>query len=165
MRSRRLVGGLLPASLLAWACAGQAPASAPSQQYSPAPELLTDDVGQLERDLDQNERVLLAQLGAAAPSAGALESRQAEEKASAPTAPPPATRAAPKAADEAAPAGAGATEPTGPCAEACRAFGSMQRSAGRICELTGAEHERCTRARERVSTAQTRLSRAGCVCR
>jgi hypothetical protein len=122
---------------------------------------VTEDLGQLERDLDQNEQVVLAQLGQAAPSGGPAEKRKAEQETAAPASAPAA------ATDEKAPARAEPRAAPGaptPCADACRAFGSMQRSAGRICELTGNDHERCTRARERVRTAETRLTQAGCVC-
>jgi hypothetical protein len=40
----------------------------------------------------------------------------------------------------------------------------MQRSAARICELTGENHERCSRARQRVDRASAEVRGAGCAC-
>jgi hypothetical protein len=161
MQRPQMVGWVLGSSLLALACA-RAAEPPPRQYYSPPFETVTNDVGQLERDLDQNEQVVQAQLGQAAPSGAPAEKSKGEQEAAAPSSAP-----APVNADEKAPArsaaGAAPGAPT-PCADACRAFGSMQRSAGRICELTSNDHERCTRARERVRTAETRLTQAGCVC-
>jgi hypothetical protein len=47
---------------------------------------------------------------------------------------------------------------------ACRALGSMQRSAARICELTSEADARCTGAKGRVTRAEQRVARAGCDC-
>jgi hypothetical protein len=161
MQGPQILGWVLGSSLLAFACARAA--EPPPRQYSSPPfQTVTDDVGQLERDLDQNEQVVLAQLGQAAPSEGPAEKPKGEQEAAAPSSAP-----APVNADEKAPArsaaGAAPGAPT-PCADACRAFGSMQRSAGRICELTGNGQDRCTRARARVRAAETRLTQAGCIC-
>jgi len=46
------------------------------------------------------------------------------------------------------------------CELACRALGSMRRSASRLCELTGDDDERCGRVRERVSGARGRVANA-----
>jgi hypothetical protein len=51
-----------------------------------------------------------------------------------------------------------------PCDMACRALSSMRRSAERICELAGADDERCTRARGRVAAAEERIRHAQCEC-
>jgi hypothetical protein len=162
MQRRRDLGRVLVSGLLAAACA-RAAESAPQTQYSsPPPELMTNDVGQLERDLDQNERVILAQLGPAEPGGVPAEQRKAEEEAAAPSS--AAGAAKEKAPTRPAPQAAPAAPAPTPCADACRAFGSMQRSAGRICELTANDQERCTRARERVRAAETRIAQAGCVC-
>jgi hypothetical protein len=57
------------------------------------------------------------------------------------------------------------SEPVGSaCDLACRAFGSMQRSADRICSIAGEGDQRCRRARERVADANARISSAQCVC-
>jgi hypothetical protein len=57
------------------------------------------------------------------------------------------------------------SEPVGSaCDLACRAFGSMQRSADRICSIAGENDQRCRRARERVADANARISSAQCVC-
>lgn len=50
------------------------------------------------------------------------------------------------------------------CDLACRAFGSMQRSAERICSIAGEGDARCRRARERVADASARISSARCAC-
>jgi hypothetical protein len=164
MQHPRDLGWVLVSSVLAAACA-RAAAPAPQTQYSsPPPELMTNDVGQLERDLDQNEQLVLAGLGRAAPSSGAADQSKAEEGAAPPAAAGAAKEKAPsRAAPQAAPAAPAPPAPT-PCADACRAFGSMQRSAARICELTANDQEHCGRARERVRAAETRIAQAGCVC-
>jgi hypothetical protein len=52
------------------------------------------------------------------------------------------------------------------CEQACKAFGSMDRSSQRICDLNGPgdPDDRCKIAKERVSDARARLQRAcgGC---
>jgi len=159
MQRPRVLGWVMVSSLLGAACA-RAAEQAPQTQYSsPPPELMTNDVGQLERDLDQNEQLILAQLGRAAPSGVPADQGKAAQEAAAPS-PAEGAKAPERAAPQAAPV---APAPT-PCADACRAFGSMQRSAGRICELTANDQERCTRARERVRAAEARIAQAGCVC-
>ena len=56
------------------------------------------------------------------------------------------------------------TSPRERCRTACRALGSMQRSAERICSLVGEGHEKCTWARGQVKDARGRVEQAGCVC-
>jgi hypothetical protein len=51
-----------------------------------------------------------------------------------------------------------------PCDVACRAYKSMRSASARLCELTGEEHTRCRRARQRLERAEQRLVRAGCAC-
>jgi hypothetical protein len=48
---------------------------------------------------------------------------------------------------------------TGDCRNACRALGSMDRAAGRLCDLTQGDPEtrRCDDARERVYSARARV--------
>jgi hypothetical protein len=46
------------------------------------------------------------------------------------------------------------------CAVACSALGSMQRSAERLCAITGNQDERCVRAEERVAHASDRVHRS-----
>lgn len=50
------------------------------------------------------------------------------------------------------------------CKTACRALGSMERSAERICALVGEEHEKCVWARSQVKGARGRVEQAGCTC-
>lgn len=50
------------------------------------------------------------------------------------------------------------------CSLACRALGSMDRSASRICELAGDDDERCQSARDRVSKARAIVERACSAC-
>jgi hypothetical protein len=163
-RSRALVGSFVW-SLLALACARAGEPAAPNMQYSsPPPELLTNDIGTLERDLEQNERVVYAQVGQPTPSGAPADMQKSEEKAPAPAAGAPAAADKAPAEPESAAAAPPPPPAPSPCADACRAFGSMQRSAGRICELAGNENDRCTRARDRVRTAEARLGQAGCAC-
>lgn len=53
---------------------------------------------------------------------------------------------------------------SGRCERACRALASMERSAERLCELAGADDERCASARERLDESTARVSDAGCGC-
>ncbi len=81
------------------------------------------------------------------------------EVPAAPSPPPPAPEsAATDARDEEEPS------PRQRCETACRALGSMKRTADRICEIVGDTHEKCTWARGRVSDATERVERAGCEC-
>lgn len=50
------------------------------------------------------------------------------------------------------------------CEVACRALGSMRRSADSVCRLAGAEDPRCELARGRVVKAESRVASAGCRC-
>lgn len=94
-----------------------------------------------------------------------------EPKKTAPgTRPSPAPRAAhpasptPPAEGEAASEGSGPYLVGSPCDMACRALGSMRRSAERLCVLAGTDHPRCQQASTRVATAQERVKQAGCLC-
>jgi hypothetical protein len=49
----------------------------------------------------------------------------------------------------------------GPCDTACRAFSSMERSAGHLCAITGDADARCSAARDRLQRASERV-RAAC---
>ena len=46
------------------------------------------------------------------------------------------------------------------CVTACRALGSMNRAAGRLCGLAGGEDARCQRAEKRVGSARKLVRRA-----
>src|SRR5512141_537997 len=134
MEHPRVLGWIIVSSSLGAACA-RAPESAPRTQYSsPPPELVTNDVGQLERDLDQNEQLILSQLGSAARGAVPAEQGQPEQaaKPASPASPSAATDAKEQAPKRAAPQAepAAPAPPPAPCTDACRALGSMQRSAG-----------------------------------
>jgi len=50
------------------------------------------------------------------------------------------------------------------CAIACRALGSMQRSADRLCSLTGEEDDRCESVRQRVERARELVYRVCSSC-
>jgi hypothetical protein len=101
----------------------------------------SDDLDALLKELDESERDLSDGLGVAVPM-------------------PTDREGPPKASEEAA------TTPRGPapCETACRAVGSMRRSAERICELTDQADSRCTGARQRVTRAEQQVERAGCAC-
>lgn len=163
----------------------------PSPPAAAEAEAITD-LDALEHDLSVSEERLnlyLASREESRETAVALrddsESKKAEKpKSSAPSSgagyaqPPPAAaprpprkRAEERPADaaEAAPAPATPAEPEAEpvgsaCDLACRAFGSMQRSADRICAIAGESDERCRRARGRVADASSRISGAQCVC-
>jgi hypothetical protein len=176
-----------PASAPVLDAAPPAPAAPPGETQS-----LTD-LDALEHDLTVSEERLNQYLESRERSretAIALRDEEArgESKAEKPKSsagsggreyaqPPPAAapRPARKRADDrpadaaeaapAAPTTAPEPEPVGSaCDLACRAFGSMQRSADRICSIAGENDQRCRRARERVADANARISSAQCVC-
>jgi hypothetical protein len=168
-----------------------APPPAPAAVAPGETEAVTD-LDALEHDLTVSEERLnqyLASREQSQQTAIAMrddnESKKAEKpKSSAPSGgagyaqPPPAApkparkRAEERPADaaEAAPAAPATapepeSEPVGStCDLACRAFGSMQRSADRICAIAGESDERCRRARGRVADASTRILGAQCLC-
>jgi hypothetical protein len=80
----------------------------------------------------------------------------AESTSASPPAPPPAE---PAPAEEARDSSV-----RDRCKTACRALGSMERSAERICALVGQEHEKCAWARTQVKDARGRVEQAGCSC-
>jgi hypothetical protein len=89
-------------------------------------------------------------------------SKPAETRDASPADAPPTTSPAP------APAQAGGGDapdatlpPPDPCVTACRALGSMSRSADHICDLAGQGDDRCGNARARVERATDRV-RAQC---
>lgn len=151
--------------LLATGCGGAARSGMPATSGG-------TDLEQLERDLASADGRLQRELGTTAtPSA-------------APAGPGEATAATPSsdvsqapAEPEAEPAKASESEsgaaqgnaraqstPEDRCSVACRAYQSMRRSAERICELTGAGDQHCTRARRRVDAARGQLERSPCHC-
>ncbi|MEZ4223614.1 MAG: hypothetical protein R3B13_21880 [Polyangiaceae bacterium] len=184
--------GLLCSTLLVTsACARQKPATeAPA---GPAPDLQQapgTNLDQLEAELAAAERQLTATLPVTsasraakpaeepAPAAqpededgskptGGQEARPGASVVSKPTtspAPPPTP--APKTEEAAGSAGLGASQQNAipSCDTACKALSSMERSADRICEITGEADERCTRARGRVGSASERVKSSGCTC-
>jgi hypothetical protein len=76
---------------------------------------------------------------------------------------PAAAAPAPESEPAAAPEGHGYLVGS-PCDIACRALGSMRRSAERLCALAGGDHPRCQQANIRVSAATDRVRQAGCLC-
>ena len=165
------------------------PPGAPARAEQP--EALSD-LDALEHDLSRNEERLNQYLASREGEQEAIalrddsESKQAQKRKGSATSggagyaqPPPAS--APKPARKRAeerPADAEGAAPASPaggpeaktesvanaCQLACRAFGSMQRSADRICAIAGESDERCRRARERVGAASARISSARCAC-
>jgi hypothetical protein len=178
---------VLALALLGGGCAtlrtqeAQPPAKAPGgaeEQRKPLTEL-----DALEHDLAVSEQRLEAQLGrrqrALADSRRRESESGAEESKKTEPAEPSRAEEAPEVdSDEEKPRGrdeapqqsvpqeeAARTGKVGsPCDMACRALSSMRRSAERICELAGADDERCTRARGRVAAAEERIRRAQCEC-
>lgn len=143
---------LLP--ILVAGCGGGMPAAG-SVDGAPV-----DEIEEMERELLEVERELLAGAKEAEPSDGpagaegglAAPATATEEPAASP---PPHSEKVDETSDE---------RERSSCKTACRALASMRRSADRICELAGAEHERCSWARERVADATGRVQRAGCSC-
>ncbi len=88
--------------------------------------------------------------------------------ADAPAGQPAAGKAAPPEAEKKdavrLKAGDGEESRADRCSLACRALGSMQRSAERLCELTGSVDDRCVDVRARVSRATARVTRACPAC-
>jgi hypothetical protein len=48
------------------------------------------------------------------------------------------------------------------CAEACKAFASLQRAADAVCRLAGDDTRRCKKARETVEENERRIATCGC---
>jgi hypothetical protein len=169
------------------------PASPPMLDAAPpapvAAESASMDLDALERDLSVSEERLnqyLARREEPRESAITLrddgEGKKEKPRGSATSGgpgyaqPPPAAapRPARRRAEEERPADSAAAEAPASAAEsepaenacdlACRAFGSMQRSADRICAIAGEGDARCRRARERVADASARISSAQCTC-
>jgi hypothetical protein len=142
------------------------------------PEPRPAELETLERELELAERRLGQELErnlAQIPGAGGnTESEQVNTGADNDQARPPADGAKPSQArrDEKMRAEsqdqAGAlpekSQPRPACDLVCRALASMKRSTERICALAGEAEARCTRARQRVSTAVQRVRGSGCVC-
>jgi len=144
------------------------------------------DVDQAERDLAAAEDTFLREMGAAGPGRFAQPAQsypmaqsapQAEAEAEAPAAEAPPEAVADKAAADEAPAepapavqeaaGGDAEARSAPpdrCSVACRAYQSMRRSADRICDITGADDERCGRARRRIESARSQIEHSPCRC-
>jgi hypothetical protein len=53
---------------------------------------------------------------------------------------------------------------TGACDTACRALGSMEKSAVYVCRLAGPGDPRCRNAQDRVKSARNKVERAACSC-
>jgi hypothetical protein len=148
--------------LFAAGCGGAATAGAPGRA---APG--STDLDQLERDLASAERDLDGELASAQPVA---PSGAAGEAAEAPTTASPAEEPAggdeeraPKEADKAAALDSRSAN-ADRCSTACKAYQSMRRSADRICEIAGADDERCGRARRRVDSARAQIQQSPCRC-
>jgi hypothetical protein len=136
-------------------CGAAAPPAAPTSPGGAGEEAEIErigDVDELERRLAATERQLEAELGDV-PIA-------AEEEPASPQSEPEPPGAAPE------PSGSPRADRQRPsaCEVACRALGSMRRSADRICQLTSADGPRCSSGRARVARAEHRVARAGCEC-
>jgi hypothetical protein len=155
------------AATVACATRESAPPAAPPAE-APEHRRLTE-VDALEHDLEVAEQRLERELGHKLAQTEKKADDLDEDAAGAPTTPP-------ASGGEGEPAGADQpqkpaepewdrAELASPCDQACRALLSMRRSADAICRISGAESERCTRARGRVSRAEQRVRDAGCACR
>ncbi len=107
------------------------------------------------------EGVYASESGDADAELEAADEPQAGAKAEAPAAAPPVTSTAP---GQGPPRVGRAQRDEPPCAVACRALDSMNRSAKRICALAGDGSTSCVDARERVAAARDRVAGAGCGC-
>jgi hypothetical protein len=153
-------------------CASSVPPAATAPVNPPAPtHQPVSELDALEHDFDAAATRLESQLEKKQRAPVAQERSEADDKpAPPPPPPPPPQRKAPSATEESgAERDSGGTQLTGqvgsPCDVACRAFGSMKRSAIKICELAGSTNERCTRARTRLAEAEKRIGNAGCECK
>lgn len=163
---RLVSSAVVLAALGSTACAGSArPGEAPG-----------DDLAALLDDLSANERRIEDELGpvarsqpgySAAPGAsGGFPAHAGASPAADAPAPPPAAPASAPSVEEAegadrddAPRASGS-----PCGTACRALGSMRRSAERICELVPTDDARCLDARRRTDSSAARVAASGCGC-
>ena len=172
-RPRRMLAPLAASLGFTVACAQGKQAEAPAP---PATEVKAGqghtslgDIDALEHDLELAERRLVDQLARQrVASTGPRAAKVLDEG-------PPASGTAAPAKPEAAPVSPAPSEtpqadaselaePGVPCDLACRALGSMRRSAARICEVAGSGDGRCKGALERVGAAETAVHRAGCAC-
>lgn len=171
-RNRRAPAVVLALLFVAAGCGGMA-------KMQPPGEPSTANLDELQQRIDRQEAIIQRQLaGREAPAGPQLDELQQRPEAGGTTeasgetapAPPPAAPEEPGAGSEeprkkaeasaAEDASVGST-----CDLVCKALASMRRSADRICEITGDEDPRCTKARGRVSDAASRVERAGCTCR
>jgi len=117
---------------------------------APAAEEVAESPEAALVELDRSEQALLGSL----PGTGT----RGEVMSDTPTAKKPAT---PMAAGGASPSPVSVSNP---CEGACRAYGSMQRAASRLCELAGKEDDRCMAAQGRVDRATERLKASCPMC-
>jgi hypothetical protein len=134
-------------------------ATAERPEPGPAPSRVTseetgDELGRALAELEGAERELGTLLG----------TPPAEEADVQPGAESPAPPAAPAHEPQRPEAEGLAAGPRDRCKLACRALGSMSRAAGRLCDLAGEREDRCVTARQRVSEARTRVTRACPAC-
>lgn len=168
----RIAAALLFVAGCGGAAASGAPAgsaSAPSHLDQLERELATAE-HELERDLSSSSSSVVgssAQAGAAeaaAPPETATESAaEAPTIAGAPAQEPPADEEAQPKEDKAAALDSRAAHGDR-CSTACKAYASMRRSAARICEIAGADDDRCVRARRRVDVARSQMEQSPCRC-
>lgn len=159
----------------------QAPAEQPATEPTgPAPSAAASELQALEHELavsaQQLEQALaLRKRAARVESESADEGGPPAERADDDAAPsPPSSAGAPaRPRRQPAPKG-GAPAPrdaearaagvSAGCELACRALASMRSAAQGICRLTGDAAPECTRARERVHSAEQRVRSARCAC-
>ena len=156
----------------------------PAEPEAPPPPLTRDgadgEIDALLHDLRvQNERVDRELARKEQLSLARKEEAKAAADPDAAPAPAPKTGAATRPKKKAAPAAAARPADPGdeserasssdwvgsPCDTACRAFASMERSARRICALSGEGEARCESARAMVKASRERIQASGCWCR
>jgi hypothetical protein len=71
-------------------------------------------------------------------------------------------RRRPARAEESEAKSAQAQKTVSPCANACRAFASLERAAAAVCRLAGDANERCSRARRVVADSEERVTTCRC---
>ena len=155
-KTRRVAGWLgmsgLSAALMA-GCAAPPQARAPEDDSTVTGDsVLEDSVDDASAALDQAERDLQSVV-----LAFGDDDAGGDRSETAPAAPPPAPAAGGTSdIDESR----SARKRPDRCVTACRALGSMNRAAGRLCGLAGGEDARCQRAEKRVGSARKLVRRA-----
>jgi hypothetical protein len=132
------------AALSLWACASAPPPASPEPPAAPAPAAESQATSAAPADVDG--------------TTAALERAESDLQRALAQASTPSLNAKPEKTPRDFDDSKNAEQRSGdPCQDACRALGSMRRSAEHLCGLTGDADARCETAKARVSRADERV--------